>query len=106
MPCAAPVMLCTNSSSRKALAIAVLVSASNCVQAQTLKDYFTLRKKYGITAAAGVAALDTLIGTRVVEIQGTVKGSILLPVPARPEPGLHRPESKAPAVRFWPHRSE
>ena len=34
-----------------------------------------MRKHYGISRAAGVQALETLIGTRTVEIKGTVKGS-------------------------------
>jgi len=44
--------------------------------AQTLDDYLKLRKHYGITQAVGVEALETLVGSRVVEVQGVVKGSV------------------------------
>lgn len=41
---------------------------------QSLDQYLALRKQYKITQAVGVPALETLIGTRIVEVQGTVKG--------------------------------
>jgi soluble lytic murein transglycosylase-like protein len=43
---------------------------------QTFSDYLKLRKQYGITQATGVAALETLIGKRILEVSGRVKGSI------------------------------
>lgn len=42
--------------------------------AQTLDAYLSLRKKHGITQAVGVQALETLIGNRVCEVKGVVKG--------------------------------
>lgn len=44
--------------------------------AQTLQEYLKLRKHYGITQAAGEEALETFVGSRVVEIQGVVKGTM------------------------------
>lgn len=44
--------------------------------AQTFTEYMQLRKQHGISQAVGVAALETLIGSRVVEVQGVVKGSM------------------------------
>lgn len=58
---------------RLALLLALLAFAA-LAPAQTLNDYLKLRKKYGISAAASVAALDTLIGSRIVEIKGVVRG--------------------------------
>ena len=55
------------------LALAFLFGASH---AQTLAEYIKLRKQYGITQAVGVQALETLVGTKVLEIQGNVKGSL------------------------------
>lgn len=43
-------------------------------KAQTFDDYVKLRKKYGITQAVGIPALETLLGKRVCELKGTVKG--------------------------------
>lgn len=37
-------------------------------------NYLKLRKQYGITQAVSVAALETLVGTRTVEVKGVVKG--------------------------------
>ncbi len=42
--------------------------------AQTFRDYLQTRKQFGISQATTVAALETMIGTRVLEVQGTVKG--------------------------------
>lgn len=55
--------------------LAAVLAAATCANAQSLQEYLKLRKKYGIKVAAGVPALDTLIGSRVVEISGTIKGS-------------------------------
>src|SRR5687767_1113546 len=35
-----------------------------------------MRKRFGITQAVGVQALETLVGARILEIKGTVKGSM------------------------------
>ena len=40
-----------------------------------LSEYLKIRKQYGISQAVGVAALETLVGARTVEIKGTVKGT-------------------------------
>jgi len=52
-----------------------LIALASLSSAQALKDYVQLRKKYGIVESVNVAALETLIGTRVCEVQGIVKGS-------------------------------
>lgn len=54
------------------LALATFVASAS---AQSLSDYFKLRSKYGIKAAAGEAALNSFVGSRIVEIKCTVKGS-------------------------------
>lgn len=43
---------------------------------QTLQEYLKLRKQYGISQAATSAALETMVGSRVLEVKGVVKGSI------------------------------
>jgi len=43
--------------------------------AQSLQQYLALRKQYKISQAVGVPTLETLLGTRVIEVQGTVKGT-------------------------------
>lgn len=46
------------------------------VQAATpLESYLKLRKSYGIRRAAGVEALAALVGKRILEISGVVKGT-------------------------------
>lgn len=52
-----------------------LVSMAALVPAQTLKEYLALRKQHGISRAAGIEALETFLGTRVVEVQCVVRGS-------------------------------
>ena len=44
--------------------------------AQTIDAYAHLRRQYGISQCVGVQALETLVGSRVVEVKGTVKGSV------------------------------
>lgn len=44
--------------------------------AQTFPEYLKLRKRYGISQHSSVAALETMVGTRVLEIQGSVKGHV------------------------------
>jgi soluble lytic murein transglycosylase-like protein len=48
--------------------------AACCAHGQSLQQYLSLRKQYKITQAVGVPALETLVGSRIVEVQGTVKG--------------------------------
>jgi soluble lytic murein transglycosylase-like protein len=47
--------------------------------ADGFSDYLKLRKTYGITQAVGVQTLETMLGTRTVEIQGKVKGTMTTP---------------------------
>jgi soluble lytic murein transglycosylase-like protein len=62
---------------RKLALILGLASAlSAAMPAQTVSRYLELRKKHKITQAAEVAALEAFIGRRVIEIKGTVTGSI------------------------------
>ena len=60
---------------KRILFIPILVGLACCVFGQNLKTYLALRKQYGIHRAVEVDALETLIGTRVMELQGTVKGT-------------------------------
>jgi hypothetical protein len=57
--------------------VALLIAGSlwGVAEAQTIQEYLQLRKKHGITQAVGVAALETFVGQRTVEVRGTVKGS-------------------------------
>lgn len=43
--------------------------------AQSYADYIKLRKKFHITYGTDIAALETLLGTRVMELRGVVKGT-------------------------------
>src|SRR5207302_6800570 len=59
--------------------LSLLLGMALCVGftfAQSLDDYLKLRKHYGISQAVGVEALETLVGSRVVEVQGVVKGCV------------------------------
>ncbi|MDR3690532.1 MAG: lytic transglycosylase domain-containing protein [Fimbriimonas sp.] len=56
-------------------AASILLSLAGLGYGQTLKDYLRVRKTNGIVESVGVAALETLFGTRTFEIQGVVKGS-------------------------------
>lgn len=58
---------------RRLLAPVILLAAT-LAQGQSLDQYLALRKQYKITQAVGVPALETLVGSRVVEVQGKVKG--------------------------------
>lgn len=53
----------------------LLLTFAAVAPAQSLKQYLTLRKQYKITQAVGVPTLETLVGTRVIEVQGVVKGT-------------------------------
>jgi hypothetical protein len=59
---------------RLAIFILVLLAAT-FANAQSFEQYLLLRKQYKITAPAKVEALDSFVGSKVLEIQGVVKGS-------------------------------
>ncbi len=61
---------------KKQLVTIAVALAAVCAQAQTLDAYLKLRKSNGIFQAASVEALDTFVGTKILEIRGIVKGSI------------------------------
>jgi soluble lytic murein transglycosylase-like protein len=64
---------------RKLLAVLSSISLLGAtVCAQTLQQYLNLRKQHKISQAVGVAALETLVGSRVMEIKGTVRGSFTI----------------------------
>jgi soluble lytic murein transglycosylase-like protein len=52
----------------------MLLLAAALAPGQSLDQYLGLRKHYKISQAVGVPALETLVGSRVVEVQGKVKG--------------------------------
>jgi soluble lytic murein transglycosylase-like protein len=60
---------------KRLLAFPFLLALCACSLAQSLKTYLALRKQYGIHQAVEVPALETLVGTRVMELQGRVKGT-------------------------------
>lgn len=60
------------------MAAGIVLAAVTLAPAQSLQEYLKLRAKYGIKESAGVAALDAFVGTRIVEISGTVKGSFTI----------------------------
>lgn len=55
-----------------AVLLAGLLAAQ--ASAQSLQEYLKLRHKYHISCAVGLDALDSFIGTRVVEVRGEVCG--------------------------------
>ena len=57
----------------RSVLLALLVQAAVFGSAET---FTAMRKRLGIRAATTVAALETLVGKRTVEIAGTVKGTI------------------------------
>ncbi len=58
-------------------ALALALGLLLCVaQAQTFDEYLKARKRYGISQAASVVALETIVGTRVLEVRGLVKGVV------------------------------
>ncbi len=61
---------------RRFAVLLALVPLGSMAQPTPLQSYLSLRAKHGIREAAGVAALETLVGKRTTEIQGIVKGSI------------------------------
>lgn len=59
---------------RLALVVAFTVSASFCA-AQSLQQYIALRKQHGVKGAVDIKSLNSLLGSKVLEIRGVVKGS-------------------------------
>src|SRR4051812_38716034 len=59
---------------RRAFLLAAILLAA-CSQAQSLGAYLKLRKSSGITQPVTVATLDSMVGTRVIEVAGLVKGT-------------------------------
>ncbi|MBS1713288.1 MAG: lytic transglycosylase domain-containing protein [Armatimonadetes bacterium] len=60
----------------KAILILSLVCLFPTVWAQSLDEYVKARRQYGIVSTADVASIDSIVGKRVVEIKGTVKGVV------------------------------
>lgn len=58
----------------RTLFIPILASLAFLAHGQSLDQYLAIRKQYKISQAVGVPALETLVGSRVVEVQGKVKG--------------------------------
>ncbi len=61
---------------RPLLATIILLTGVCCAPAQDLQQYLHIRRSYGIVESVGVPALETLVGTRVFEVQGVVKGTM------------------------------
>lgn len=62
---------------RRALAIAVvLLGGSLMGMAQDSAAYLELRQRYRITQASGPLALASFVGSRVLEVRGTVRGTV------------------------------
>lgn len=61
--------------SKRALVLVAVLTLAGTTPAQDLKNYLALRARYGVTQSFGVETLETLLGTRVVEVKGIVKGS-------------------------------
>lgn len=59
---------------RRLLSLVAVVCTAGIASAQTLSEYLVLRKQNKITAPVSVASLDSLVGTKVVELKCTVKG--------------------------------
>jgi soluble lytic murein transglycosylase-like protein len=61
---------------RPILLLTFLLCVCAASPAQTLKDYLKLRKQNGITQSVGEEALETFVGTRVMEVRGVAKGTM------------------------------
>lgn len=57
------------------LCLTLLLGCLTLSAAQSLDAYLKMRRQHSIRQAVGVESLQTLVGSRVVEIQGRVKGS-------------------------------
>lgn len=60
---------------KRMILVPLFLSLCACLFAQSLKTYLSLRKQYGIHQAVDTAALETLVGSRVMELKGNVKGT-------------------------------
>ncbi|MFN7171369.1 MAG: lytic transglycosylase domain-containing protein [Fimbriimonadaceae bacterium] len=58
------------------LVLAVMASLPAIAVSQALPDYLQLREKHGVLDPAGVEALETLIGERILEVTATLKGKV------------------------------
>mgnify|MGYP000969792394 CR=1 FL=1 len=54
----------------------VVASLLSGAWGQTFDEYLKLRKQYGIRQASSVVATETFVGTKILEVQGTVNGFI------------------------------
>ncbi len=60
---------------RLSILVALMALGANSY-AQTISDYIKTRQNLKIGQTVGVHTLQTMVGTRIIEISGTVKGSI------------------------------
>lgn len=58
------------------LAAVLALGLASVLVAQTFEEYLSLRRQYGITQATSSAALQTLVGTRTLEVKGVVRGVV------------------------------
>lgn len=65
-----------NGYAARVLSAALFVALACSSLAQSSSQYIALRKKFHISQATSVAALETLVGMRTLEIRGLVKGTI------------------------------
>ncbi|HEY3782153.1 MAG TPA: lytic transglycosylase domain-containing protein [Fimbriimonadaceae bacterium] len=61
---------------KRLLSLIPLACAFCAAHAQTFDQYVKLRHQYKITQAVGEEALETFVGQRIMEIKGTVKGTM------------------------------
>lgn len=86
----------------------LLLGATICVgslaSAQTFDEYVALRKQHGISHPAGVPSLETFVGERIVEVDGTVVGVVgggASSVLILENPGSRELYIRAPKVPDW-----
>ena len=58
----------------KAILLGMVLALPLVGQASSLDAYLKIREQMGITQASGPAALDTFVGSKVLEVAGVVKG--------------------------------
>ncbi|CAN5433690.1 hypothetical protein BH11ARM1_BH11ARM1_05510 [soil metagenome] len=60
----------------KRLALLLVLGFTAAIaNAQSFEQYLALRKQYKISSAAPIAAIESFVGNKTIEIQGVVKGS-------------------------------
>lgn len=57
------------------LVLVSLIALSSLASAQTPADYMRMRKSYGIAGPVAQSKLDELIGSKICELDGTVRGT-------------------------------